>query len=108
MTHGQLLSDFGPATSLINTIVVANWGRDVFVECIYDPLGVARPYRLVFNECRQIRWSVIEDAENASEEPADLIGFLPGKHHYQQEALITTDQCEVAILYGRLDVQKAW
>jgi hypothetical protein len=62
----------------------------------------------VFSECRRLCWSAIADAEPALDEPADLIDFLPGKPHYQQEALITTDQCEVAILYGRLDLQKDW
>ncbi len=107
MTGSFFFPELGPATSLIQTIVVANWGREVSCECLYDPLGVARPYRLVFRGCRTLRWSVIAFEEDTSDEPADVIDFVPGQPHYQQEALITTDQFELAILYDKVELHRS-
>jgi hypothetical protein len=75
MDYTQL--ELGPATSLVTNVLVTKWGSDVLVSCIYDPLGSRRPYQLLFNDCREVRWEVI-DPEDVEDNEADLIGFSMG------------------------------
>src|SRR5947209_4058975 len=68
------LLELGPATSLVTNMLVTKWGSDILVSCIYDPLGSRRPYQLLFNDCREVRWEVIHP-EGVEDAEADLIGF---------------------------------
>src|SRR2546423_2260192 len=101
------LLELGPATSLVTNVLVTKWGSDILVSCIYDPLGSRRPYQLLFNDCREVRWEVIhpEDVEDVE---ADLIGFSMGAAGPQGAALSQTDLFVLRVLYGSLTVEKDW
>ena len=101
------LLELGPATSLVTNVLVTKWGSDILVSCIYDPLGSRRPYQLLFKDCREVRWEVIQP-EEVEDAEADLIGFSMGAAGHQDAAVIDTDLFELSVLYGSLTVEKDW
>ena len=95
----------GGAASVVTAIDLNNWGSEVIVSCLYDPLGTAKPYKLVFGGCGEVRCSVHE--EGALEDTsADLIGFSIGENDLRKPAIITTDVFELSILYRTFQVEK--
>lgn len=99
------LLDLGKAASLVTDVLVTNWGGSVVVSCLYEPLGSSQPYQLIFQDCLEVRWQVIE-LEDVQESAADLIGFSIGAGAYQEAAVLTTDVFELSIIYGSFILQK--
>lgn len=85
---------------------VGGWGGELEVSYLYDPDGVRRPSRLLFTECRRIRWDVHnpEDVPEAVRDGAvGVIGFELASES-RDHALIHTDTFELAIWYGSYEV----
>jgi len=101
------LLGLGPATSLVTSVAVDKWGSELLISCIYDPLGLRRPYQLFFADCHDIRWEVIRP-EDVKDSEADLVGFSIGLDAHRSFAIVHTDIFELRILYGNFSVQKAW
>ncbi|MEH2459442.1 hypothetical protein [Nostoc sp.] len=101
------LLKLGGLTSLITSVNMSLWGSEVSVECVYDPTEDRFPYVLVFQDCRDIRWS-LHDSEEVHEPEADLIGFSMGAESHKKAAVITTDIFELSIIYGSFVLQKNW
>ncbi len=99
------LLDLGKAASLVTNVLATKWGSSVVVSCLYDPLGSSQPYELIFRDCREVRWQVIE-LEDVQESTADLIGFSIGAGAYQEAAVLTTDVFELSIIYSSFVLQK--
>ncbi|MGK7926923.1 MAG: hypothetical protein AB4290_17055 [Spirulina sp.] len=81
------------------------WGKCLQVDCLYDPHGDRIPYRLIFQNCEEVRWQ-IHSPENSGDLAADLIDFQLGKEGQQKPALIYTDIFELSILYGQLEIEE--
>lgn len=97
----------GQASSLVKNIEVTQWGNAVVVSCLYDPLGFSKLYQLIFKDCHEVKWLVIEPGD-AQESTADLIGFSMGAESHKKAAVITTDIFELSIVYGSFVLQKNW
>jgi hypothetical protein len=97
----------GDLTSLITDIEVSLWGSELSFRCVYDPIGKRLPYKLIFQDCQDIRWTV-HDLEEVNEQEADLIGISLGENEYRQPAVIHTDIFEVSILYRNIKIDKDW
>ena len=100
------LLGLGEATSIVTHIQINRWGNDVLVSCLYNPLGSSLPYQLIFKDCKEINWQIV-DPDNQQESTADLIGFFMGAEHHQKPAVITTDIFELSITYGSFVLKKA-
>jgi hypothetical protein len=96
-------SDLERSVSLITDVRVVEWGRQVIVEALDDPLTRNRLF-LVFRDCRDLHWSLHGD-ESVAETEADVIGFCTGKGRHREPAVLTTDLFELAIHYGSLEVR---
>ena len=90
--------------SLITHVHVKQWGREVEIEGLDDPV-TRKSMRLIFHDCREIRWSNYDEA--ASEFEADVIGLCPGSNDYAEPAVITTDLFELSILYRTSKIDSA-
>ncbi len=95
----------GSASSLIQSVHVADWGASVLVDCIYDPLGERRAYQLSFRGCSQLRIDMIPDAP-IQEPQADLLGIRLGQEGGRQPAVLTTDLFEMHITYQQFQCIK--
>ena len=95
-------SDIRHSLSLVTSLHVGRWGNELVVEGFDDPL-TRRQVRLVFRDCREIRWSNYEVAP--SEIEADVVGLCVGQSNYREPALITTDLFELSVLYGSCEVE---
>jgi len=100
------LHELGPATSFVTAILVANWGRDVTVMCLYDPDGARQPYRLLFGECEEASWQLFHP-EQAGESEAALIDFSIGARNDRKIAVVNTDIFELLVYYGTFVVDKS-
>ncbi len=96
----------GPATSLITDIKIAEWGTQVLVSCLYDPLGARKPYIVLLHGCSRIDWNV-HTPEHAGDTEADVIGFEI-RSEARDHALIATDIFELSIWYNNYEVVKDW
>ncbi|MGK7905564.1 MAG: hypothetical protein AB4352_29990 [Hormoscilla sp.] len=94
----------GGLTSLITNVKISMWGNKILFECVYDPENRS-PYRIVFQDCREITWEVYVP-EEVGEAEVDLIGIHLGEDAHRKPAVITTDIFEVSIMYGSFHVDK--
>ncbi|HXG07307.1 MAG TPA: hypothetical protein VNI77_08295 [Nitrososphaera sp.] len=90
--------------SIVTDVYLLRWGSELQFACIDDPMN-EQPYLLVFKNCREIKWTVLE-LDRVKDVEAELIGALPGKPNYQEPAIIHTDVFEVEILYEEFEIQK--
>ena len=102
----QVATRSGPwqSLSLIVDVQVRNWGSELVLECLDDPL-TRRRYQLVYKNCREIRWSLL-DAEPTPAVEADVIGICPGQAEHAEPAVLTTDVFELTVLYDRLEIRE--
>ena len=96
----------GNFTSLVTNVQVSLWGNDFLLECLYDPID-RRPYKLAFQDCREIRWD-IRSPEDVQDSEIDLIDIQLGEDNHRKHAVIYTDIFELLILYGSFRVEKEW
>ncbi len=95
----------GNASSLVQSVRIADWGTIVLVDCIYDPLGERKPYQLSFRGCLQLRIDIIPDAD-VQEQEADFIGISLGQEGGRQPAVLTTDLFELNVTYQQFQCIK--
>lgn len=100
------LLGLGNSTSLITNVQVTLWGKEVFIDCVYDP-DERLPYRFVFSDCQEIKWNLLFP-EDACDPEADIFDFLVGKENHSKPALFHTDIFDITILYGSLKLEKNW
>jgi len=96
----------GDLTSLVTDIQIKQWGTELWLHCVYDPIGERVPYELIFQDCWQLRWE-IHDSDASSDLEADLIGITLGQNDHRQVAIIHTDIFELSLLYGNVSLRKA-
>jgi hypothetical protein len=90
--------------SVVVSVSLLQWGSELQIECLDDPIDRQR-YILIFRNCRDIRWTILEP-DLLEDAEAELIGFLSGEDKYQKPAIITTDIFEVSVLYETYEIQK--
>jgi hypothetical protein len=93
-----------PSVSLVADVQVRNWGSELVLVCLDDPL-TRQSYEFVYKDCREIRLS-LHDAEATRATEADVIGFCEGTLAHADPAVLTTDLFELSILYGRLEIRQ--
>lgn len=96
----------GSSTSLIAGVNVSAWGSEVLVRCRYDPTDDRLPYCLLFQQCRELKWEVI-DFEYTHESEAELIGIHLGAENYQAPALIQSNLFTLVLLYKHFRLLKS-
>ena len=97
----------GEATSLVTDVICTKWGSEVVILCLYNPQESSKPYKLIFTDCNEVRWQVI-DPGNMQESTAEIIGISIGVESHKKPAVITTDIFEIFIIYGSFVLQKNW
>lgn len=90
--------------SVVTNVCLLQWGSELQFACLDDPMN-EQPYLLVFRNCREIKWTVLE-LDRVKDKEAELIGALAGRPNYQDPAIIHTDIFEVEILYEAFEIQK--
>lgn len=95
----------GQSASVVSGLEFRNWGREVVVHCLYDPL-VRKPYTLHFNNCSDVRLQPIENRVGEGS-GASLIGIALGNDAYQKPAIVTTEAFELSVLYEKWDLRWA-
>jgi hypothetical protein len=90
--------------SIVTDIQVLNWGGEVRVICLDDPV-TRQPYVLVFKNCVQVRWDV-HDSESVLDLEDNLIGVLMGKENCQEPAVVTGGIFELQVLYESFEIHK--
>jgi hypothetical protein len=95
----------GNASSLIRSIRLLDWGANVLIDCIYDPLGERKSYQLSFRGCSQLRIDIMLDAP-VQEQEADLLGISLGQENGRQPAILTTDLFEMYVVYQQFQCIK--
>ena len=95
-TEDYHLLGLGGLTSLITNVKISMWGNKILFECVYVP-EKRSPYRIVFQDYREITWEVYVP-EEVGEAEADLIGIHLGEDAHRKPAVITTDIFEVSIM----------
>lgn len=90
----------GNASSLVVALRLVAWGKNIIVDCIYDPLGERRDYQLAFDECSQLRIDSLASGP-VGEPQADLIGITLGDDNHRTPAVLTTDLFELHVRYGQ-------
>ena len=95
----------GNATSIVTAIDVSDWGTEVTLSCLYDPRGISKPYKLMFQRCTDIRFSIL-DSQASKDTTAELIGFSAGEDAKRRPAVITTDIFEASITYDAFHIVK--
>lgn len=99
------LLNLGLASSVVRSVLIARWGTQVRVECIYDPLEEQKEYQLLFNDCSRVVMDVLPGTDYG-EEVADLLGIVLGEPGGSRPAILTTDLFEMHITYGHFECIK--
>ncbi len=81
----------------LQRVEISTWGTEVQLDCAYE----GDPFQLVFEEVRSLQWDV-RGYPDERDEYADIIGLLLGEGDHHEAAIIVTDVCEIAILYGNM------
>jgi hypothetical protein len=88
-------------------IDVARWGSRITVDCLYRYPPEEKRFRLVFEGCRGIEWSVARP-DIGEGESAQVLTHDLGAAHYQRPARLATVLAEIIITYEALSVEKDW
>jgi hypothetical protein len=97
--------ELGHAISIITAIDLSDWGTEVTLSCLYDPRGTSKPYKLIFQRCTEVRFSIL-DSQASKGSTAELIGFSAGEDAKRRPAIVTTDIFEASITYDALRIVK--
>ncbi len=87
----------------LQRVEISLWGTEVQLDCAYKEA----PFQLVFEDVRSLQWDV-RGHPDEHDERADIFGILLGEREHRQAAIIVTDVCEIAILYGEMMILKEW
>ncbi len=87
----------------IQRVEISLWGTEVQLDCAYEN----DPFQLLFEDVRSIQWDV-RGHPDERDEHADIAGIFLGEKDHHEAAIIVTDVCEIAVLYGNLLLVKAW
>lgn len=80
------------------------WGRDLIFVCEYRANETAVPvvFRLLFTDCRELRWKTYAHA--AYESPlipsTALVDFAPGSGNHRKDAALLTAHFAATLSYG--------
>ncbi len=106
-----------PGGSLsITDIQMVQWGRGLVFECVYQTRIMDGPedepvlFRLVFNDCREIRYKVYAHIglheRGVVTMIADVAELLLGQGNHRRDANILTNHFGVTISYGDIHIEK--
>lgn len=88
----------------VNDVQFVQWGRDLVFGCEYraDETAIPLPFRLLFSDCRELRWKTYAHA--AYESPVipstTLVDFAAGQGHHRKDAALLTAHFAAAVSYG--------
>lgn len=97
-------TEIEPSLALITAVRILDWGRRVIVEGVDDPV-TRNDFQIDFGDCRELRWSLYEDAP-VDDAEADVIGICLGRDHHREPAVVTTDLFELSIRYGSVETRR--
>jgi hypothetical protein len=87
----------------VQRVEISLWGTEVQLDCAYE----GNPFQIVFEDVRSVQWDV-RGYPDERDEHADLIGIFLGERDHRESAIIVTDVCEIAVLYGDMMILKEW
>ena len=92
--------------SSIISIELNQWGNELVIQGRDDPID-CNIYLFTFKNCKQITWHLNEPDEEDIRSPESLlIDFDLGEASYRSPAVITTDVCEISVLYESVEIQQ--
>ncbi len=103
------LHPYGALTIL--AFEMRDWGQELVFTCLYDPGDPGRParVRLVFGDCRDIRWRVYAHLAPGADDampPTPIINLALGSDTHRKPAHILTDAFGLSVLYGTLTLSR--
>jgi hypothetical protein len=87
----------------VQRVEISVWGTEVQLDCAYE----GNPFQILFEDVRSLQWDV-RGYPDERDEHADLIGIFLGERDHRGSAIIVTDVCEIAVLYGNMMILKTW
>ena len=88
----------------INDVQFVQWGRDLIFGCEYRENETAIPvaFRLVFSDCRELRWKTYAHAtyESPMIPSTVLAEFAPGQGHHRKDASLLAAHFAATVSYG--------
>jgi hypothetical protein len=94
-----------PADGTVEVLAVHldDWGRSLRLVCrTHVKTGDARPFALVFSDCRDMRWRIYA---HHSGQTAALVDIVLGSGDHRKPAHLLTDAFGVSIVYGTYRVE---
>lgn len=88
----------------INDVQFVQWGRDLIFGCEYraDERAIPVVFRLVFNDCRELRWKTY--AHVTYESPiipsTPLVDFSAGQGNHRKDAALLTAHFAATVSHG--------
>ena len=97
-----------PRELLVTDIRIEAWGQTLLLSCIYD-IEERQPFELEFTQCQTLRWEIIDDEDDLSQEKmADVIAITFSEGEVQREAVILTVLFEIVVGYKTMRIHKDW
>lgn len=93
----------GNLSSIVVGVDISDWGHKLTLMCVYNPNSKHIPYKIVFCECSQINWEII-DKEKNTEDSVELIDIRFGDN-YLSPALINTNAFEIIIWHDYYHIE---
>ncbi len=90
---------------LINRVDVNYAAQRLEISANWDE---EREFQLIFTRFHIIYWQTFEDDYDPGTFSVDVIGMEIGERDHRRPAVLTTDQFELSVSYGELEIQKAW
>jgi hypothetical protein len=88
----------------INDVQFVQWGRDLIFGCEYraDETALPVPFRLLFSDCRELRWKTYAHAvyESPVIPSTTLVDFAPGHGNHRKDASLLTSHFAATVSYG--------
>lgn len=93
-------------SSLVTAVEVNKWGSEVVLSYLYDPDGLCKRYRLVYENCSMLRWDIYSQEDVIEAERDSLVAVIGYEipSHDRDHALLVTDTFELAVWYGSCTV----
>jgi hypothetical protein len=111
----DFLRERGLEPASVKSITISEWGAEVLAVCSYDPYGSAREFRVLFQDCSQVSWTVY-GPEHTLDLEVEVIGFeaqaqrrgIPIAGDNKNVAVLTTTAFELIISYSTMTLHKPW
>lgn len=91
----------------LDAVQLNRWGSEIIIDCRHRYPPEEKAFRLIFNDCRGIEWSVIK-SDIGEGEAAQVLTHDLGAGQHTRPARFATVLAEILITYGDMVIEKDW